>query len=600
MKNSIKSLIPLTVLILCSISGVANAGISAWSDKTICRLVNTTPTNIEYQTELTSRGLSCGGAVTSASTTNVQSLTTKVKVEMKPFNGDWMNESIFPASLKERLNAKYRWIVGIFYGDMDGDGIDDLVTLAAPKLSKNILSGPEHIDKTNSAVCDITTTVFDCYDERNNIEIYLIKDNTTFTSWNAKKQRMVTTRDGFGADNISKRLGNNNPIEMQIQGSNTIKLADFNGDGVLDIFASDAGLNIWDGNKNRQNGKNDLYYLSQPNGSWLESTATHVTGTKAKKGKGLFNYSHNATVGDIDGDGDIDIVVPSNKWVGKNSEIMCYVNQGNGHMKVRQCGNQFGWEVELGDVDNDGDLDILFGGSLHNAAKEWGYMNTLPSCSSSRCLGAFSGVLLNDGTGNFYKRGFEFPEYKNSNGFSYSQVPNISVADLDGDGDLDVVRSLIGVDYAGFAMAIEENIGNGQFRTALIDEWCKGPESKSTWQIGEGGKYNCGTIAFKFGDFNKDGFIDIVVDNAPHAKKMFNHRIVDGTVFLSTGKFTYDTINPDDRKYPLANVGDCSYLSKCDVIGSTEVDVTVSDTSQQEVEAELAAFEAELEAELNQ
>ena len=41
--------------------------ISGWSDKTICRLAKATPDNVEYQTELTSRGLSCGGAVTSSS-----------------------------------------------------------------------------------------------------------------------------------------------------------------------------------------------------------------------------------------------------------------------------------------------------------------------------------------------------------------------------------------------------------------------------------------------------------------------------------------------------------------------------------------------------
>jgi hypothetical protein len=344
---------------------------------------------------------------------------------------------------------------------------------------------------------------------------------------------------------------------MNLQGANTIKLADFNGDGVLDIFASDAGTSTWDGKKNKQKEKNDLYYLSQPNGIWLESTVTHITGHGVKKGKGLENYTHNATVGDIDNDGDIDIVVPSNRWVGRNGEILCYVNQGDGHMIVRRCGDQFGFEVELGDIDNDGDLDIVSGGgSFNKSIAEWGFYTAGPER-------AFHGILLNDGTGNFYERGFEFPEHKNSNGFWYSTVPNISVADLDGDGDLDVITGLVGVDYSGGAMVIEENIGNGQFRTALVDEWCKGPPSKEEWPTWEGGDYGCFSIGLKLGDFNKDGLVDIVVDAAPHAKKKFNARIVDGTVFLSTGKFTYDTIHPDDANYPLADVGDCSGLTKC-------------------------------------
>jgi hypothetical protein len=78
---------------------------------------------------------------------------------------------------------------------------------------------------------------------------------------------------------------------------------------------------------------------------------------------------------------------------------------------------------------------------------------------------------------------------------------------------------------------------------------------------------------------------------------MFNHRIVDGSVFLSTGEFTYDTIHPDNRKYPLADVGDCSYLTKCiDSITGTFKE----NNTQQDIEDELAAFEAELEAELGQ
>jgi hypothetical protein len=522
-------------------------------------------------------------------TTNSNPNAGTVKVAMKPFNGDWMNESIFPTTLKERLNYKYRWISGIFYGDLDNDGIDDLVVLATPKEGKK-LSGEDVAHITKHEVCDITSTAFDCYDERNNIEIYTIIDNTNFKAYNTTKQKFITTSDAFGANDISERLVNNNPIEMNLQSPNTIKLADFNGDGVLDIFASDAGLNTWDGNTNKQKEKNDLYYLSQPNGAWLESTVTHVTGHGVKKGRGLENYSHQATVGDIDNDGDIDIVVPSNRWVGHNGEILCYVNQGDGHMVVRRCGDQWGFEVELGDIDNDGDLDIVTGGSLHNAMEEWGFYNPDPQRS-------FHGILLNDGTGNFYERGFEFPEHKNSNGFWYSTVPNISVADLDGDGDLDVINGLVGVNYAGAAMVIEENIGNGQFRTALVDEWCRGPESKEEWQPTEGGRFGCFSIGLKLGDFNKDGFVDIVVDTAPHLKKMFNHRIVDGTVFLSTGKFTYDTIHPDDRKYPFADVGDCSYLTKCiDSIAGTFKE----NNTQQGIEDELAAFEAELAAELGE
>ena len=88
-----------------------------------------------------------------------------------------------------------------------------------------------------------------------------------------------------------------------------------------------------------------------------------------------------------------------------------------------------------------------------------------------------------------------------------------------------------------------------------------------------------------FGDFNKDGLVDIVVNGN---KALNEKRIPDGTVYLSTGKFKYDIVRPADDDYPLV-----------DVVVSTVV-VEVKQSSEQEVEDELAAFEAELAAELGQ
>ncbi|MDB9958439.1 polysaccharide lyase [Oceanospirillaceae bacterium] len=43
--------------------------LSGWSDKTVCRVAKATPNNTEYQTELTKRGLSCGGSAATSSNT---------------------------------------------------------------------------------------------------------------------------------------------------------------------------------------------------------------------------------------------------------------------------------------------------------------------------------------------------------------------------------------------------------------------------------------------------------------------------------------------------------------------------------------------------
>ena len=54
----------------------------------------------------------------------------------------------------------------------------------------------------------------------------------------------------------------------------------------------------------------------------------------------------------------------------------------------------------------------------------------------------------------------------------------MAATDLDGDGDLDVVRSHVGHLYAGAGMSIEENLGDGTFNTVLDIEFCKGSKKE--------------------------------------------------------------------------------------------------------------------------
>ena len=516
--------------------------------------------------------------------------SSTVKVAMKPDTGDWLNESIYPFSLKEKMLMKYRKNSGFVMGDFDNDGIDDLFILGGPNI-RGLISGETNPEITNSGACDVSASSGkdNCYSTEGHrvLNIFSMKDNVTYKMWNVEKSKMDTVT-GFQATDVSDLIVNKNPIEMSAQAVTRPLVADFNGDGVLDIFFNDAGTQLWDGSGAASYvGQNDHYYLSQADGTWLESTVTHVTGMGVEKGRGLKNFTHAFSVGDIDNDGDIDIVVTSLQWVGNNGQLLCYDNQGDGHMIVRRCGAQFGWRPELGDIDNDGDLDIVFGGDSLASKKEWRNEDGMGPCHGlSWCPRAYNGILLNDGTGNFYERGFAFPDaVDSSNGFTYTSVPNLSVADFDGDGDLDVVRSHVGRLYAGNGISIEENIGNGQFRTVLFDEWCEGPPTKAEWPKWEGGDFGCWAPAWMLGDFNKDGFVDLVVEGVLHLR---NDKFPDGTVYLSTGKFKYDVIRPEEENYPLADFG----IAVKDEVSATPEEQAVLD--------ELAEFEAELAAELGQ
>ena len=255
-------------------------------------------------------------------------------------------------------------------------------------------------------------------------------------------------------------------------------VADFNGDGKLDIFATDTGQLSMVVLQVRMT---YTFYQTKVTG-WTESTPTHITGKGVKKGKGLINFSHGSTIGDIDGDGDIDIVVTSVNWHhSERGEIFCYVNKGDGHMKVRKCGKQWGKTAALGDMDGDGDLDLVWGSETMPAVKTWNRYDVVSGCdrgkATKKCTGTFNGILLNNGKGKFIKRYAEFEDAKSSTGFYYYSVPSARVSDLDGDGDLDVVRMHVGHVYAGAGMTIEENLGNGKFKTAYSLEICPTPTS---------------------------------------------------------------------------------------------------------------------------
>ena len=129
------------------------------------------------------------------------------------------------------------------------------------------------------------------------------------------------------------------------------------------------------------------------------------------------NYTNQLTIGDLDGDGDLDIIFANGgnfSTPGVPQAQVVYINDGTGVFTDESVArlNFFGLcrGVELGDIDNDGDLDVIF-------AQDF---NRLP------------GLFVNDGNGFFTD-------------VSSTQLPNITLSssraqfgDIDNDGDLDL------------------------------------------------------------------------------------------------------------------------------------------------------------------
>lgn len=128
---------------------------------------------------------------------------------------------------------------------------------------------------------------------------------------------------------------------------------------------------------------------------------------------------HDVEPGDVDGDGDLDLLLsdtgdtdPTSGAAGGRTKL--YLNDGAGNFTDVTTTNmpdilvKWSWDVELVDIDNDWDLDALI--------------------SCKRCTTSY--IFRNDGTGKFTDDPNALPHF--SNNYEFEAI------DIDGDDDLDL------------------------------------------------------------------------------------------------------------------------------------------------------------------
>ena len=219
--------------------------------------------------------------------------------------------------------------------------------------------------------------------------------------------------------------------------SSRVALGDIDGDGDLDAVVS---------NWNHQIRQESKIWFNDGYGIFTEGAQT------------LPPCQYNVSLGDLDGDNDLDVWMSG--WV--------WINDGSGFFS--QSGSiYFGGYSRLGDLDSDGDLDVF-------AAYGDANMNR---------------VYLNDGTGQFTHNG-QTIQQKSGN--------TVALGDLDGDGDLDayVVSGANFQNPEGEPDKVWLNDGTGTF--------------SDTEQ--ELGYYQAGSVVL--GDVDGDGDLDALVANWHH------------------------------------------------------------------------------------
>ncbi|HVS13647.1 MAG TPA: VCBS repeat-containing protein [Thermoanaerobaculia bacterium] len=216
-------------------------------------------------------------------------------------------------------------------------------------------------------------------------------------------------------------------------------------------------------------------FLNDGDGSFREVSNSHLPRLETSFG--------DVEAGDVDGDGDLDLVLadwgPGDAMRNAGGPTRLWLNDGAGRFADRTRERMpdlavgFSWDLELADVDRDWDLDILV--------------------SCKRCGGSL--LLRNDGDGFFTLDPRGLPQYANNY--------ELEAMDLDGDGFLDLVTINDGAIVDGRSYHRREHVflndTEGRFVDATPRLW---PDPEN---LGE----DDNMVAFL--DFDSDGDADFLI-----------------------------------------------------------------------------------------
>ena len=262
--------------------------------------------------------------------------------------------------------------------------------------------------------------------------------------------------------------------------------ADFNGDGIDDIFSGSMGVQYRDEDysENYIRYYPHLLMLSNSAGKFVDASLNieHLNNEMGQCG-----FAHDASFGDPDGDGDLDIYACN----------ILNINDGDGNFKIHEyinmswsfdAMNQYGNPMAslLVDLNNDSFDDIVF----------WNFDNREWWSDAEEGY-----ILLSNGTKTIQDwEQISLPQ--GPFGYNHNKYNHAAFGDLNNDGFNDVVVAVTRdlPYYEGAYIQVLLNDGKGQ----LIDETDKRFKDQPRVEThhGEGNIY--------LRDMNQDGFLDIV------------------------------------------------------------------------------------------
>ncbi len=236
-------------------------------------------------------------------------------------------------------------------------------------------------------------------------------------------------------------------------------------------------------------GQRDRLYIQQANGTFLDEGATRL---------GTSSRSAAARLADVDADGDLDLFLGQGYVSSDAPPARLYLNDGQGDFEesagalpASAEGNDPD-DVDFFDVDGDFDVDIL--------------LNTHTGPNS---------LWINDGAGLFLDGSAALPAPE-GDGYHYGPT----ACDIDGDGDRDLLIDNIGPSYREQVLV---NDGSGSF------------SSESARLAGNTGADDNGLVCL---DFDEDGDQDVIVVSLGSPGERLFENLGDGQFQVAGDAFT--------------------------------------------------------------
>ena len=285
--------------------------------------------------------------------------------------------------------------------------------------------------------------------------------------------------------------------------------ADFNGDGIDDIFLGSMGIQYRseDYSQNFINPHPHLLLLSNDEGKF-DDKSSQIEDQNNGNGQ-LCNFAHDASSGDPDADGDIDIFACN----------ILNINDGQGNFSIHeyinldwQRQNQYGNPMSsvIADLNNDSYDDIIF----------WNFDNRASWSSADEGY-----ILLSNNSSdieNWTKIALPVGPF----GFDRNKYNHAVAGDINSDGFTDIVVAITRdlPYYEGAYLQILLNDGTGKLIDATESNFSNQPRSLT--HHGEGNIY--------LRDMNLDGSLDIV-----HSTRDYNSGYHGAHIAMNdgTGKF---------------------------------------------------------------